>query len=55
MSKQLGELMSAHCGLSSTPPDVPCDDISSYGIDIRHTDSVDFPTFPETADKAILR
>lgn len=46
--------MSSHCDMSGIP-DVPCDDISSYGIKIIHTDSIDFPTFPETATEAILR
>ena len=54
LSKYLSEILTAECGMSGIP-DVPCGDLSSYGVTITQFDSRDFPTYPETSAEAILR
>lgn len=46
--------MSSNCGLRG-PPDVPCEDIESYEVNIKENDCGEFPTFPETAQEATER
>ena len=54
LSKYLSEILTTECGMTGTP-DVPCDDIDSYGILIIESDSRDFPAYPEKAAEAIIR
>lgn len=54
VSKNLSEIMSSNCGLRG-PPDVPCEDIESYEVNIKENDCGEFPTFPETAQEATER
>ena len=48
LSKHLSEILTAECGITGVP-EVPCDDISSYGVTITQSDSRDLPKYPETA------
>ena len=54
MSKQLSEIMSAYCDMKAVP-EVPCEDIESYGVDIKQHDHGNFPSYPETGEEAIQR
>ena len=54
LSKYLSEILTTECGMTGIP-DVPCDDIDSYGVSIIESDSRDFPAYPEKATEAILR
>ena len=54
VSKNLGEIMSSNCGLTGSP-DVPCEDIESYEVNIKENDLGEFPKFPESTKEATER